>query len=82
MTPSIAGFGGGINIEQIQIVRLVKGRSELVEQMPGAGKAVRLKQNQNAAVWRQLRRCQRGLHFRGMMSVIIDHGHPVLDAAD
>ena len=70
-------FTGRINIQNQHHVGQIERPRKVVEQMHGAGKAVRLKDGKNPAKLPDFAAAQRRADFGGMMRIVVDDGDSV-----
>src|SRR5690242_6024037 len=75
-------FTGGVNVRERQDVGLVEGAAEFVPEMPGAGEAMRLEEDQEAFELAAASGFEGGTDFSGMMAVVVDDGDVVDRALD
>ena len=65
---------GGVDGEHVDGVGVSKCTAELVQKIKGAGVAVGLEDDEDAAMATLPRGCEGGANFGGMVAVVVDHG--------
>src|SRR5262249_10232665 len=66
-------LAGRVDVENEDAVGVGESGAELLQQVAGAGVAVRLEDYMNTLEGALARRSQRGANLRGMMAVVVDH---------
>src|SRR5262249_1267632 len=69
-------LAGGIDVENDNAIGCGESRTEIREQVAGAGVAMRLKDNMNTIEAALPRGSQRGANLGGMGAIVGDHAHP------
>src|SRR5260370_32052906 len=75
-------FAGSIDIEQGKNVRLIECAAQFVPKVLSAGKAMGLKEHQQAIELAAASGFERGANLGRVMTVVIDHGDVIDDALD